>query len=382
MRASLWKKNSMDTQLLTAITDIQRNRFDILKACRRPKIGWVSIYTPEEIIYAAGLIPYRITGETCPKTTKASAYMHRNICPYVLSSFEEVLVGTHDFSEGAIIANDCDARRRLFDVWKYFQPDNFVHMLDLPKVIDKTTKEYFITEMQHLIETLENRFDVNITKDGLRHAVSLYNKSRELMQQLYDLRNDSYPPISGKDYMIIVKAAMTGPKEAFNEKLTLLLENLPQHGSEEKQVDKPKIMICGSYFDHSHIIETIEEMGAVVACEDTSNGVKYFEGMVDENEDPLVALADYYLDKATCASFFDSGKRFDHMMSLVDKYHVDAVIYVALKFCDNNLIDWNYQKKRLSEKNIPVLFLETERMVSNMGQIRTRIQAFLESAML
>ncbi len=371
----------MDARLLTDITDIHHNRFEILKACRRPKIGWVSIYTPEEIIYAAGLIPYRISGETCPKATKAAAFMHRNICPYVLSCLEEVLAGKHDFADGAVITNVCDARRRLFDVWKYFRTDDFVHMQDLPKVIDNTTKEYFITELQHLMDVLENRFDVKITGDSLRHAVSVYNRSRELLQRLYDLRNDIHPPITGEDYMFIVKAAMTGVRETFNQKLSLLLKDLSRQGT-KKNIDKPKVMICGSYFDHPHIIRVIEEMGAVVACEDISNGVKYFTGAVDEGKEPLAALADYYLDKATCAAFFDSAKRFDHMMGLVEQYHVDAVIYVSLKFCDNNLIDWHYQQKRLSEKNISVLFLETERMVSNMGQIRTRIQAFFESAML
>lgn len=373
--------DTLNMELLTDITDIHHNRFEILQACGRPKLGWVSIYTPEEIIYAAGLIPYRISGETCPKTTKASAYMHRNICPYVLSCFEEVLAGKHDFADGAVITNVCDARRRLHDVWKYFRPDDFLHMPDLPKVIDTTTKKYFITEMQHLMDVLENRFDVNITEAALRNAVSVYNASRKLLQRLYDLRNEIHPPISGEDYMFIVKAAMTGPREVFNEKLSLLLEELPRHGR-ETPVAATRIMICGSYFDHPHIIRVIEEMGGVVACEDISNGVKYFEGMVDEEKEPLEALSDYYLDKATCAALFDSGKRFDHMMGLIGQYKVDAVVYVSLKFCDNNLIDWHYQQKRLQEKEIPVLFLETERAVSNMGQIRTRVQAFLESAML
>ena len=104
--------------------------------------------------------------------------------------------------------------------------------------------------------------------------------------------------------------------------------------------------------------------------------------IAETKNEPVEALADYYLNKATCARMIDSEKRFQNMAKLINDYHVDAVIYISLKFCDNNLIDWNYQKKRLSEKNIPVLFLETERMVSNMGQVRTRIQAFLESAML
>ncbi len=367
-------------QLLTDITDMHHNRFDILKANKRPKIGWVSIYTPEEIIYAAGLLPYRITGETCLKTTKASAYMHRNICPYVLSCLEEVLAGKHEFADGAVITNVCDARRRLFDVWEYFRPDDFLHMSDLPKVIDNTTKEYFVTEIQHLMDTLENRFSIKITEDALRNAISVHNKSRRLLQRLYDLRNDIHPGISGKDYMLIVKAAMASPKEIFNEKLTRLLEYLPQCGTKEN-MNKPKIMICGSYFDHPHIIQLIEEIGAVVVCEDISNGVKYFEGLVDEDKDPLVALSDYYLGKTTCAALFDSGKRFDHMMGLIEQYDVDAVIYSSLKFCDNNLIDYHYQKKRLDEKNIPVLFIENELIASNMGQLRTRIQAFLESTM-
>ena len=376
--------DTLNTQLrtsITEVTDIHHNRFEILKALDRPKIGWVSIYTPEEILYAAGLIPYRISGETCTKATKASAYMHRNICPYVLSCLEEVLAEKHDFADGAIIANVCDARRRLSDVWKYFRPDDFVHTLDLPKEIDTTTKAYFITEMQHLMEVLEERFDVKITDEALQHAVSVYNQSRELMQRLYDLRNNIHPPIAGEDYMFMVKAAMTGPREVFNEKLTQLVEDLPRHGREQP-IDTPRIMICGSYFDHPHIIRVIEEMGGMVVCEDISNGVKYFEGIVDENKEPLAALADYYLDKATCAALFDSGKRFDHMMELIRQYKVDAVIYVSLKFCDNNLIDFHYQQKRLAEKKIPLLFLETERMASNMGQLRTRIQAFLESAML
>ncbi|MCG8615932.1 MAG: 2-hydroxyacyl-CoA dehydratase family protein [Desulfobacterales bacterium] len=368
------------SDLITNITDIHHNRFEILGALEGPKLGWTSIYTPEEILYAAGITPYRISGETCPKTPRASAHMHRNICPYVLSCLEEVLGGKHDFADGAVITNVCDARRRLHDVWHYYRPDDFVHMPDLPKVIDPTTKAYFITELEYLIDRLEDRFQVTITEEKLRHAIRLYNRSRQLLQQLYDLRNEIQPSISGEDYMRIVKAAMTGPREVFNEKLSLLIDALKDQ--EPRRNFDPRIMICGSYFDHPHIIRVIEEMGGVVACEDISNGIKYFEGTVDEVKPPLTALADYYLDKTTCAALFDSGKRFDHMMDLVNQYRVDAVVYVSLKFCDNNLIDFHYQQKRFAEKQIPVLFLETERMASNMGQIRTRIQAFLESAML
>jgi benzoyl-CoA reductase/2-hydroxyglutaryl-CoA dehydratase subunit BcrC/BadD/HgdB len=367
-------------KLISDITDLHKNRFELLKASSSPKIGWLSIYTPEEILYATGMIPYRITGETFPKVSKAPGYMHRNICPYVLSCLDEVLDGVHDFSDGVIIANACDARRRLFDVWRHFRNKDFVHMLDLPKCVEPATKELFILEIHYLIETIEKRYSIKISEAALKEAIFLCNKTRELIQKLYEFRKNGCSSLTGAQYMNITKASMTGLKKEFNQKLSLLLEQLSK--SDKIDTSKPRVMICGSYFDHVHIVELIEKMGAVVVCEDISNGVKYFQGTVDTEKEPVKALADYYLDKATCARMIDSQKRFENIWRLIKDYNVNSVIYVSLKFCDSNLIDFHYQKKHLIEKKIPVLFLETERFVSNMGQIQTRIQAFFESLLL
>jgi benzoyl-CoA reductase/2-hydroxyglutaryl-CoA dehydratase subunit BcrC/BadD/HgdB len=366
--------------IIEEISHLHKNRLALLKATNQRSIGWVSIYTPEEIVYAAGMIPYRITGETRTEISKAGGYMHRNICPYVLSCLEEGLDKVYDFSEGVIIANACDARRGLYDVWKYFKETDFVHILDLPKAINAATKDYFAKEIEHLKETLENRYHCQIQQADFKAAISLCNETRQLLQSLYDLRKRATPPITGVQALNIVRASMTGLKKEFNFKMSQLLEQLETSDLDnDNDVDKHRVMVCGSFFDHTHIIELIEQMDAVVVCEDMSNGIKYFEGKVDTQTDPVTALAEYYLEKATCARMLDSEKRFNHLWQLIEDYNVESVIYITLKFCDSNLIDFYYQKKRLAEKDIPVLFIETERIPTNLGQIRTRIQAFLEA---
>ncbi len=364
--------------LIDTVIGLHKNRFDLLKKNKKPKIGWLSICTPEEIIHAAGFLPYRITGETRPNAVKAGGYMHRNICPYILSCFEEALTGVHDFSSGVIIVNACDTRRRLCDVWKYFLKTNFVYMIDMPKAVNPHTKDYYKAQLCQLVKAIERNYGKKITDDSIREAISLYNEKRLLLQQLYELRKQDNPPISGAQVINIVKAGMVGLNEEFNSRLSDLLDELHSQKPDNSESDKPRILICGSYFDHIEIIDMLEQIGAVVVCEDISNGIKYFEGGVDIDKNPVTALADYYLDKATCARMTDSEKRFSHLWNLITEYRVDSVIYFSLKFCDNNLIDFSYQKKRLDENGIPVLFLEIERVATNISQMKTRMQAFME----
>jgi benzoyl-CoA reductase/2-hydroxyglutaryl-CoA dehydratase subunit BcrC/BadD/HgdB len=198
-----------------------------------------------------------------------------------------------------------------------------------------------------------------------------------MLSQLYELRKQEYPPISGVESLSVLKAAMTMERNVFNDNLRRLLSSL-RKSAPNNAVRKQRILITGSYFDQSSLIELVEQMGAVVVCEDLSNGIKYFEGNVETNEEPIRALARYYLMKSPCARMVNSETRFKNILELVKAYKADGVIYFSLKFCDSNLIDFPYQKNQLEQNGIPVLFLEGERTLVNMGQLKTRIQAFLE----
>ena len=144
---------------------------------------------------------------------------------------------------------------------------------------------------------------------------------------------------------------------------------------------KYRILLTGSYFDHGEIADLVESYGAEIACEDVSTGLKYFEGQVATEGDPIEALASYYLEKASCARMTDCERIFRRLSALIEEYNIQAVIYFTLKFCDNNLFVYPFLKKQLDERGIPVFFIESERIVENKEQVKTRVAAFLESQM-
>lgn len=362
---------------IQGVVDLYRNRFDLLRSADSPKVGWVSIETPEEIFLAAGVIPFRITGEMETDTTDAGARLSNNYCSYVLSCLSEGLAGVYDFADGLIFADACDMRKRLWEAWMRDIPSCKSYFLELPNDASAISKEYFALQLRKLIEELDHQYACHISAEALCEAIEICNESRTLLQRLYRYKRGRQV-LSGEESIQIVKAAATGLKKDFNANMSVLLDAL-EKAEQPSTPKRHRVMICGSYFDHKGIIDMIEEAGADLVCEDISNGVKYFEGKIDLDAEPVAAIADYYLEKNTSARRLDTDVRLLHMLNLVQEYQVDSIIYYALKFCDTNLHDYPYIKQRLREEKIPVLFIEGERNATNIAGTKTRVQTFLES---
>jgi benzoyl-CoA reductase/2-hydroxyglutaryl-CoA dehydratase subunit BcrC/BadD/HgdB len=271
-------------------------------------------------------------------------------------------------------------RKRLCEVWTTYLKPGFSFFLDLPRDTKQISKDYFRLQLQELMGLLEHHFKLKITEDALHEAIDVFNETRRLLQQLYVLRKSGLSGITGNEMLSIVKASATGLKEEFNKNLALLVQSITDK-AKNNDLGKHKVIISGSYFDNSAIIEAIEKFGAGVICEDISNGIKYFENRINPDEEPLKAIVDYYLEKATCPRVVDSKRRLNHLLQLVEEYKADSVIYFSLKFCDTNLMDFPYIRDKLLEKGIPVLFIEGERHMTNIENIKTRILTFLEARM-
>jgi benzoyl-CoA reductase/2-hydroxyglutaryl-CoA dehydratase subunit BcrC/BadD/HgdB len=224
---------------------------------------------------------------------------------------------------------------------------------------------------------IENHFKYRITEESLMEAIALWNETRGLLNELQQLRKLKHPPVSGTEFLTIMKAGMGGNLRYFNDRLKGFLKDI--NGNSEHQNKTPlRILITGSYSDQVSLVSLIEELGADVVCDDMSNGIKYFEGSVNMDKEPIESLAEYYIRRSSHSVMADPEERFQHILKLTKDYGADAVIYFSLKFCDNNLIDFPYQKHRLNEHGISVLSLEGERALVNLHQIKTRIQAFIE----
>ncbi|WP_025689136.1 2-hydroxyacyl-CoA dehydratase subunit D [Paenibacillus zanthoxyli] len=358
---------------------MNRNRAEFVKSAGRPAIGWLSIYTPEEILDAAGLVPFRITGEFAQNTSEAGSMLCSNFCSYLLHSLSEGIEGIYDFADGMVIVDECDWRKRLYEAWKKQLNPPFTYFLELPKVITPESKAYFRLQLKKWVAALESHYQIQITGEALRRSISLHNETRTLLQRLYKLRQSDRSPVTGMEALQIMKAATAGRKEEFNRELARFLDDVEARN--EPQAKPHRVLVCGSYFDQPELVEIIEQTGARIVCEDTSIGIKYAEGRIEENEDPLTAIADYYLEKATCARMYDSDIRLNHLLDLIETYKADSVIYFTLKFCDIYLMDYPYVMSRLQQQGISVLFIEGEQQMSNIQSIKTRVQTFLETRM-
>jgi bzd-type benzoyl-CoA reductase N subunit len=339
-------------------------------------IGWVCAYVPEEIIYAAGMYPLRILGGGKGDTSTADAYLYSNICTFARSCLEEGFKGRYDFLDGFIAVNSCDHIRRLFDVWKGYQKTPFSHIISLPHKVSPSAIAFFHKQLLKLKNGIEDNFGVTISGEDLQQAIEVYNKNRTLLKSLYELRKVDDPPISGAEAMDVILAGMVIPKDQHNQMLEDLLRWLT--GRDPIIKGKTRLLVSGSELDESKYLEIIEGLGGIVVTDDLCNGTRYFWDPVEVDGDPLESMARRYLTRSPCARMRPSTERINFLRDMVKDFKVEGVICETIKFCDLYGEDLPIIKEALEEIGIPMLALDREYGSSGVGQVKTRVQAFLE----
>lgn len=340
-------------------------------------IGWVCIYVPEEIIHAAGMLPFRITGDNEELELKmAEAYLYINTCSFARTGFELAIEGKLDFLDGLVTAETCDGSRRLHDVWLRYRDTPFLHIFYVPRKFTERANQMYLADVEDWRDRLAEFGEVEISDDALRHAIQVYNRGRELLQQLYELRKREAPPITGAEALEVVKASMRLPRERFNELMEQLLDEIDRTG---RQIKKgTRLMILGSILTNSTWIESIERMDAVVVTDELCTGTRYFWEKVDTSLPPMEALTRHYFNRPPCARFQPSERRFGHIFNMIEQYNVHGIVSEIVRYCVAYGHDKPLLKERLDERNIPVLELDLEYGQSGSGQVSTRAEAFVE----
>lgn len=355
------------------------NRYQDLKKRKEQGqkiIGWMCLYVPEEIFHAAGILPVRVMGGA-ERTPLADAHLYTNACSFVRSCLEEALTGNYAFLDGVTVANTCDHIRRLFDVWYQYLKTPFKHIISLPHKVDDSTLDFYCQQLKLLKEKVECLAGQTITDEALNKSIEVHNKTRQLLHQLYELRTADNPPITGAETMEIVKAAMIMPKEEYNALLEDFLKQVsPSKAGTDHRV---RLMVLGSELDTSDYLKLIEESGALIVADDLCIGSRYFWNLVKPEPDPIRALAYRYLTNAPCPRIRPDAARKRHLKEMVEHFRVGGAIYETIKFCDIYGIYYPIAKTYLAELGLPILGLDREYSMTGMGQMKTRVQAFLES---
>ncbi len=342
-------------------------------------IGWLCTYVPEEIIHAAGALPVRITGYRQEMELEdGNAYMYVNNCSFSRSCLQMGLRGEYDILDGIVAGSTCDGARRLFDLWQYYIKSPFHHMITVPRKFSQRAHDLYHGQILQFKQRLEEFLDTEITDDKLRHSIEVYNESRDLLGQLYELRKRPDPPITGAETMEVLNASFRMPKESFNIYLKQLLNELAT--SNRSNNYRARLMIAGSVMNNPEFVKCIEDQGGLVVTDELCTSTRYWSDPVimDGVKTPLEAISQRYLNNFPCARMFPSSERFDRTLQLVRDFKVDGVISEIIRYCVPYAHDLPLLRDRLKTAGIPTLALDVEYGTSGSGQIQTRVQAFLE----
>ncbi len=341
-------------------------------------VGFMCSYTPEEILWAAGMLPFRLLG-THHAIERADAHLQTYCCSLVRGCLEEVLSGRLDFLDGMIFPHTCDSIQRLSDIWRMRIPRMFHADVVLPAKLDTASaQDYLIATLRKLITDLEHWTGRRITDDRLRDAVCRYNEIRSHLNTLAAWRQTHPGIISGSDFHTIVQAAMWMDREEFCRMLSGIVQSVIYMPTDQPFSGK-RIVLSGGVCVVPDIYSIIESAGAAVVAEDVCTGDRFFQGIIDLEGDMTTHIARRMIDRIVCpAKHHGIFSRGNSLVETVRSTCSDGVVFLFLKFCDPHGFDYPYLKDTLDRENIPSMLVEIEDSHLSEGQLKTRLEAFIE----
>lgn len=356
------------------------------KAAGGKVIGTFCVFVPEEIIRAAGGICIGLCSGIEMGSAQAEKVLPRNICPLIKSFMGFKLARVCPYFESCDMVvgeTTCDGKKKAFEILKDYIP---VHVMEVPQMKREKDRLLWKGEVGDFLAGVEEVTGNTVTAESLARSVREVNGKRRALARLADLRKNSPAPISGKDSLLIEQIAMYDDVERFTLKVNELCDELEKRVRDGVGVHRPgapRIIVTGTpmAIPNWKVPHIIESSGAVIVAEELCTGLRYFENTVPEDSESmdqaLESIAERYMN-INCACFTPNNGRMDKLVSLADEYKADGIIHCSLSFCDPYMIEANRVEKVLKEKGIPMLKIETDYGQEDVGQLKTRIEAFLE----
>ena len=366
-------------KLQAAAKTIKNPELDAFKAAGGKIVGCFTPETPVEILEAAGLLPFDMRGTGADGTEYSDAYFRQLTCDFVRSTFNQVLAGEYDFLDGAVLYNNCDHMRRIFDNWKTVAGSPAYHLFYLPKKRDNAAFDLYREEIDKLIAATEKKFGVKITAEKLAAAVRESNKTRALIRELYEMRKAEAVKIDGAEMAAVLTAAGSLPRAKFNVLLTELISELK--ATDESMTPRRRLMLVSGHANKPEFIEALESQGGLIVADLAADGFKNAAVDIEETGDPLEAICDFYFWKkpAMPRVLGTQDDRMQTLLKTVNDWKVDGVITARLTMCDLWAFEQYMMRDALEAAGIPCLELEVNYILDGLGQIRTRVQAFVEN---
>lgn len=367
-------------------TVAQKNIIELEKAREQGRMvaGLYCLYSPYELVVAAGGIPVSLCGTRNEPIAAAEKILPRNLCPLIKSSFGFAATDTCPFfhhSDIVIAETTCDGKKKMFELLAEYRP---VHVLQLPQNQDpERALPYWLAELERLRVRLEEQFGVVITKEKLSEAIRLMNRERMALKELMDLAREDPSPLTGLEMLTVkFRAGFLADKELG---IQLIGEAVAETRERQARGGAPfargtrRILLTGTPvgLGSEKVIRIIEECGASVVAFESCGGYKRCF-TVEENGDPLRAIAEQYL-KVPCPCMSPNPGRFELLGSMIGDFRVEGVVDLTWQACHAYNIESHAVGRFVEEEHhLPFLQIETDYSDSDTERLRVRIEAFLE----
>jgi len=347
------------------------------KAAGKKVIGVLPIYVPEELVHAAGMFPIGCWGGNTP-ISKAAKYFPAFACSIMQAVMEYAEGGAYAALDGFLVSAPCDTLKCVTQDLMAACPDKEVICIVYPQNNKpEHAVRYTMTELYKVKVRLEKLGGKKIEDSAIKRSIEIYNENRLAMQEFYSIAAANPGVVNARDRHIVAKSSYFMDKaehSALVRELNDLLRALPDTNWKGK-----KVVLAGIVAEPNELLDILDEQGVAIVADELAHENRQFRTLVPQGLDQLERLARQWQDVDACSVVYDPEKKRCQLiadMALQNK--ADGVIYCQMKFCDPEEFDYPCVKKACDKAGVPVLNLEVEQNTETAGQVRTRVQAFVE----
>ena len=357
------------------------------KKAGRKIIGSYCVFVPEEIALAANATLVGLCSGADFAMSEVEKLLPRNTCALIKSSFGFKLGKVCPYLESAdmiVGENTCDGKKKAYESLGHLVNNLFV--MDLPQVKSEQGRALLKSEYQRFRAAVEALTGVVITAESLKQAIDTVNAKRAAIHRLSSLRKADPAPISGLDALLANQVFFYDNPARFTDSVNKICDELEKRIAEKNGVfpeKTPRILIsgCPQAVPNWKLPFIVETSGAVIVGEESCVGERGTRNLTDASgktvDEMMEAIVDRYY-QVDCAIFTPNPQRLEHIQEMVAAYKADGVIHYGLQFRQPYLMESIPVEKALEEKNIPTLRIETDYSMEDVGQLKTRIEAFVE----
>ncbi len=373
-------------EIFDDFAEARRNSFikaKELKDQNIPLVGVFCTYMPQELPLAMGASVVSLCSTSDETISEAEKDLPRNLCPLIKSSYGFAKTDKCPFfyfSDLVVGETTCDGKKKMYEYLSEFKP---VHVMELPNSQSEEGLKLWKKEVIKFKEVLEKQFETTISDEKVKEAIKLKNEERKALKAFYSLGKLDPPALLGQDmFKVLYGTTFKFDKEEIPMEIYALTEKIKSDYEVEKKYEKkPRILITGCPIGGAteKVIKAIEDNGAHIVAFENCTGAKAIDELVDENNpDIYEAIARKYLNIG-CSCMTPNPNRINLLNRMIDEYKVDAVVDVVLQACHTYNVE-TLQIKRFvnNNKNIPYISIETDYSTADIGQLNTRMTAFIE----